>query len=468
VSAFTAAAGAGDGDWSWSGDDPANQVARVAAGTRAGRWFAGAFPNGQFTVPADLGGTLQAVNSIDSTGLYIHGFASTEEDPPEGQTLYTYDPPIKALAFPLEPGRRWTSSATVRHGRIRGIAYASRETYDMQVDARGTLRLPDLTFPQVLRVRSLVSITPAVGAPVTQRQVAFYSACYGEVARATSRIDEGDVGFALAAETRRLAAPSRPAYQPPSPATLACSPNQAGQLSYEELKVGYDLSVPLLVPPAGSGPDVSLVTGAGLSAWDWSGPYAGEQTVRISAGTLADKWFAYKFPKGQFTVPADLSGNIVAVNSLDSTGMYIPGLASAHEYPANQRMAFAYDAPVQVLRFPLRKGDRWTAVGKVRNEVRPSGDPNNPSYDPYNAADTYEMEVDAVGTLRLPDLTFAQAYRLRTVLKTQLIPGPLVVQRQVAFYAECFGEVARAASNLNEPAADFTVASEVRRMGLPR
>ncbi|MGC4117335.1 MAG: hypothetical protein QM765_22800 [Myxococcales bacterium] len=448
VSAVTGAAPAGDAHWSFNGEDPSNQIAQVSAGTLAGKWFAAEFPAGQFAVPADLGGTLLAINSIDANGMYIHGFASAEKNPAEGQTLYKYDPPIKALAFPLKKGAQWTSTATVRHGKVRGIAYASRETYDMKVDAMGTLELPDVTFQQVMRVNSLVTITPVVGSKVTQRQIAFYSECYGEVARATSQLNEADPTFALASEVRRLAPPNHSAFQPAPPATLACSPNADGQLAFEEIKVGFDLPLPLLVPPAGSNPNVSIVTGGDVSAWDWSAPYGGEQIMRIAAGTVSDRWFAYRFPKGQFSVPADLTGKLVAINSLDSTGMYIHGFASANEYPVKDRIIYAYEAPVQVLKFPLKKGDKWTSVGKVRNELTAAGDP-------YNADDTYEMEVDSVGTLRLPDLTFAQAYRLRTVVKTQLIPGPLLVMRQVAFYSECFGEVARATSGINEPSFEL-------------
>ncbi|HEY3448829.1 MAG TPA: hypothetical protein VGK67_20890 [Myxococcales bacterium] len=460
VSSMTAEA-EGSADWNWTGDDPANQVAHISAGTLAGKWFAGKFPNGQFTVPADLGGTLQAINSIDASGMYIHGFASTEENPPEGQTLYTYDPPIKALVFPLKNGAQWTSASTVRHGKIRGIAYASRESYDMKVDAVGTLRLPDITFQQVLRVHSLVSIAPAVGVPVTQRQVAFYSECYGEVARATSRVNEADPAFALAAEVRRLSPPSRAAYQPAPPTPLACSPNVDGKLNYDELKVGYDLPVPYLVSQGADTAPVGSVTGADVSAWDWSASNAKDQIARISAGTLADKWYASSFPKGQFTVPADVTGTLVAINSLDATGMYIHGFASAQKDPAASRTLYTYEQPIQAIRFPLEKGAKWSSTGVVVLGGLLKGNPY-----PAGSKETYAMEVDSTGLLKLPDFTFAQVQRLRTLVSFEPSAGVPFSQRQVAFYSECFGEVARATSGLNEPAVNFTAASEVRRLGL--
>jgi len=56
----------------------------------------------------------------------------------------------------------------------------------------------------VLRVRTRVQVTPAVGIPTSRRQVGFLSECYGEVARATSRDNETDEDFNTAAELRRV------------------------------------------------------------------------------------------------------------------------------------------------------------------------------------------------------------------------------------------------------------------------
>jgi hypothetical protein len=44
--------------------------------------------------------------------------------------------------------------------------------------------------------------------------------------------------------------------------------------------------------------------------------------------------------------------------------------------------------------------------------------------------------------------------------------GIKTTQKQVSFYFECFGEVAKATSQLNETSDAFTSALEVRRLGL--
>jgi hypothetical protein len=44
--------------------------------------------------------------------------------------------------------------------------------------------------------------------------------------------------------------------------------------------------------------------------------------------------------------------------------------------------------------------------------------------------------------------------------------GIPTTRRQVGFLTECYGEVARATSENNEPTEDFTRAAELRRVGL--
>jgi hypothetical protein len=92
----------------------------------------------------------------------------------------------------------------VRDATLRGLPHASRDTYEVRVDAAGRLELPDFTFTQVHRVRTRVTLAPAAGVTTTQRQVSFLFECLGEVARATSRPDEAEDDFTVAAEVRRL------------------------------------------------------------------------------------------------------------------------------------------------------------------------------------------------------------------------------------------------------------------------
>jgi hypothetical protein len=134
----------------------------------------------------------------------MHGFASAEENGPEGKTLLVYAQPVALYRYPLEVGKTWVTVGQVSNGTLRGLPYAGRDTYTITVESSGRLDLPDLTFTQAMRVKTNVTAEPAVGAPVTRRQTGFVFECFGEVARATSRDGETQDDFTQAAEVRRL------------------------------------------------------------------------------------------------------------------------------------------------------------------------------------------------------------------------------------------------------------------------
>jgi hypothetical protein len=199
--------GAGRRTWDWSRREASDRAATIAASTLVGRWYADRFPDGEFVTPLDAGATTEAVYRQDDEALWLLGVASREPDPPEGRTLLVYGAPLPLFRFPLEPGRSWEAVGEVRNGSLFGLAYAGRDTYRIEVDAAGTLHLPDLSFTQAMRVRMHVAVSPAVGRAVERRQVSFVSECFGEVARATSKDGESAVDFTTAAEVRRLGLP---------------------------------------------------------------------------------------------------------------------------------------------------------------------------------------------------------------------------------------------------------------------
>jgi hypothetical protein len=190
--------------WDWGADYASDQVARLAAQELSGKWYAAHFPGGQFVTAFDAGGTVESVYSLDGTGLHLHGLASAEEAPLEGQTLFSYTSPVMLYRFPIEVGSSHVSVGEVQDGVLRGLPYVARDTYQVDVDAAGELILPDVTFTQALRVRVRSVIEPSVGVSISQRQVSFMFECFGEVARATSRVDEAQEDFTTALELRRL------------------------------------------------------------------------------------------------------------------------------------------------------------------------------------------------------------------------------------------------------------------------
>lgn len=190
--------------WDLTADDGTDQIASLQASALAGKWYASAFPGGQYVTPIDLADTLEGVYAQDGSGIYLLGEASTQEHPPEGKTLLVYDQPVAIYRFPLRPGASWVSAGAVRNGTFRDLPYASVDTYQVTVAAAGTVELPDLTFTQAMRVKIGLTIAPSAGASVTTQQSSWLFECFGEVARATSEPGETNPDFTTAAELRRL------------------------------------------------------------------------------------------------------------------------------------------------------------------------------------------------------------------------------------------------------------------------
>jgi hypothetical protein len=195
------------GQLAWSlGVDFADDLAlTVRASTVEGKWYAASFPQpGAFVAPFDAGGRVEGVYLHSPERLALLGLASVAPDVPEGRTLLVYGTPVELYRFPLAPGAEWTSVGEVRDATLRGLPYAGRDTYEVKVDGAGQLALPDFVLTQALRVRVKVTVAPAAGQTTTQRQTQFLFECLGEVARATSKLDEPQEDFTTALELRRL------------------------------------------------------------------------------------------------------------------------------------------------------------------------------------------------------------------------------------------------------------------------
>jgi hypothetical protein len=198
---------AGQRIWDFSAHQPDDQLTHLTATPLKNQWYAGQFAGGQFTVPFDASGRIDAVYRQDAEALWLLGIASHDPAPPEGKTLLPYEQPVAALRFPLQVGAHWTSLGKTRAGAgvLHGIPFASQDAYDVTVDAAGRLELPDLALTQALRVRTSVSVAPVAGIPTQRKQVSFVFECLGEVARVVSQDGEKITDFTVASEVRRLA-----------------------------------------------------------------------------------------------------------------------------------------------------------------------------------------------------------------------------------------------------------------------
>ncbi len=194
----------GDHLWDMSVDYASDQLATIEPTAIAGKWYEGSFPTDAFVAPFDAAGSVEQILREDDQGVWLLGLASREQDPPEGRTLLAYDQPVALLRFPIKPGESFVSTGTIKNATLRGLPYAGKDIYEVSDDATGILRLPQITFTQVHRLRTKVTNQPAVGASTSQQQVSFYFECFAEVARITSLPNESATDFTTASEVRRL------------------------------------------------------------------------------------------------------------------------------------------------------------------------------------------------------------------------------------------------------------------------
>ncbi len=199
--------------WDLDVDYGSDQRLQVVAQPLDDQWYADDFPDGEFTTVLDPTLDLDAVYSHDGQTLYLHGYASATEHPPQGTTLAPYEEPVIAYDFPLEEGHTWSGTGAIRNGLVQGVTYSGDDHYDFEVDATGRLWLPDIRFDSVLRVRTRLTIEPVVGQRIYREQIQFLFECFGEVTRIvgpdrTLETDEtppiDDYDFSMADHMRRL------------------------------------------------------------------------------------------------------------------------------------------------------------------------------------------------------------------------------------------------------------------------
>jgi hypothetical protein len=203
--------------------------------------------------------------------------------------------------------------------------------------------------------------------------------------------------------------------------------------------------------------DVAGSTVGGVLTWNFGSDYADDGVISVVVTNLTGKWYAASFPTGQFVTPQDAAHTLEAIYKRDDGGVYLLGIVSTDQAPAEGQTLLVYDTPILVAKFPMSAGVSWVSAstvtnGKVRNL-------------PYAGKDTYEVTDDGIGRLVLHSFTFESVHRVRTKVTISPSAGKNAVTRQVSYFAECYGELTRVVSQTDEPNADFTTAAELRRFG---
>lgn len=236
------------------------------------------------------------------------------------------------------------------------------------------------------------------------------------------------------------------------PDITTCLPNNDGVIELSEVAfvtgvpIAYRINTPGTQVPI----DVAGKMVDGTREWDFSARDG--VTFSVALQKVDTQWFAPLFPNASHAVPADTKGDLLQVVQLDGSKLLLLGVVS--QQPDQTRLV--YDAPVTFLRFPLRVGDEYTSTAKA-----PDGKLGGL---PIATEDTYRVRIDAVGTVRLPFVRLSKTLRIRVDVTSKAVGGVQKTVKQVQWFHECYGEIARIVSRDDESQDDFKTATEFRRL----
>lgn len=240
-----------------------------------------------------------------------------------------------------------------------------------------------------------------------------------------------------------------------APDGLSCLPNGDGIISLDELafRAGVKASYRVNQPGTQVGVNIAGEMVSGTTEWDFSSRSG--NVFEAVLQPIDGAWYASHFPDADFAVASSAGGDtlqLLRVVGGESGSLQLLGLASKQP----DRTLMVYDTPLALLRFPMTLGDKYVTKGSVSNGKLDGL--------PIATEDTYSVSIDARGSVRLPFVKLHKALRVRLDVTSKAAGGATATSRQVQWFAECYGEVVRAVSKRDEPAADFSQAVELRRL----
>lgn len=230
-----------------------------------------------------------------------------------------------------------------------------------------------------------------------------------------------------------------------------CQPDHDGTITRAELPLApgrtatYRVALDVDVDTAGQ------LGAGGARTWDLAAALSGDADVELSLLAPADQWWADAFPTATYATRLSAEADLLGVFELTDTRLRLLGVVS----PAagTFRTELTYDPPVDVLVLPLAPSATWevdTTVTGLAQGVASI------------YTESYASRVDALGTLDTPYGPFPVS---RVAVDLTRTVGALVTTRRTfSWIAECYSTVATVSSQDYEDGAEFTDASEVRRL----
>lgn len=190
-----------DGTRVWDFSSDAGDLVPLSLSLSSGQWYSPTFTDAQYAARIDPREPVVGLYRATSSSLDFLGLAGEQES---SGTRVRYSAAIPILRFPVMQGNAWMVDVQTTDGMVNNTPVASRDHYDITVDARGEVRLGVLTFRNALRVRLETTQRFPAGPGVHRIQYLWLVECYGEVARMTSMDNEVDPDFTQAVEYRHL------------------------------------------------------------------------------------------------------------------------------------------------------------------------------------------------------------------------------------------------------------------------
>jgi hypothetical protein len=228
-----------------------------------------------------------------------------------------------------------------------------------------------------------------------------------------------------------------------------CQPNHDGTISRAEVPIQAGLSAKFLaatnVTFATSGTDL----GGGKRDWNLAGSFNGDHLSLLETLSPSGQWFEADFPGATYAAKLSETNDLLGVFEVTADALLLRGVVSP--MGGLTKTELTYNPPVPALKFPLTEGATWSVQSTVTGFVNGVGG---------GYVEAYDSQADAHGSLETPFGTF-EVLRVRTTMVRQ---GGLLTIRSFSFVTECFGTVASIASQNNEPNAEFSSVSELRRL----
>lgn len=244
------------------------------------------------------------------------------------------------------------------------------------------------------------------------------------------------------------AGPGADAAAEPDASTAACQPDHDGVVTRAEYPTRIGLSATFRVALDAT-VDTAGVETDGERRWSLVGPYDDDSDVRAELLAVAGTWYADHFPDADYAAP--LGEGLLGVFDATPDALLLLGVVTPSEdYPQTR---LTYDPPVEILRFPVTAGARWSTDASVSGVAQGT---------PVFYSESYDSVADAAGRVEVPFGEFP-ALRIRVDL-TRFVGGAVITQKSHLFLSECYGTVASVRSHDYESDDEFTEAAELRRL----